>query len=346
MGARERRRSREKRSSAPGVSTRRAATWLLACGIALVCVGCNIFSWTHDEGGSDDPETLLGDAEAALLRRDYDDALRFAEKGIANDPGLQVPRLRYVASQAVLARSRISISDYFSVFTNQKARAKASGSPENGPSGAGRSSPGDRMRSNHLLDLSLEELRAIASACPQAVAYLRELIEGLQDGSITSADLAGARFDVDAGFAVGSLLTAFVTILDIDQNLNNGFDQHPDVRIVADDAGGYDVEYTGTQPRDEFISCVLVCPLWSRPPDSVPGFASICEALEGVYDAYLTAKGQSTTVDIGCTDTSMGPKPANIDTDIIVGQMLDFVYDGVRQLFDRYGPCPCAGGGA
>jgi len=323
MGARE-----SRPSGAQRLASLRLA--ILTTAIALLCAGCNIFSWTHDEGSSNDPETLLADAEGALLKRDYDAALQYASKGIQNDPHLAFPRLRYVASQAVLARAGISISDYFRVFTNRKATAD------------GRH-PVVRY---DLLNLTAEELRTIASACPQATVYLRELIEGLQDGVITTAALAGARFDVDVGFAVGSLLTAFVTILDADQDLSNGFERHPDITIVADDFGGYDIEYTGTQPRDAFISCNLVCPLWSRAPDAVPGYASICEALEGIYDAYLTSVGADPDASaIGCTESSIGEKPASIDMSAIVGQMLDFVYDGVAALFLRYGPCPCAGGG-
>ena len=77
----------------------------------------------------------------------------------------------------------------------------------------------------------------------------------------------------------------------------------------------------------------------------MPGFASILEALEGVNDAYLVATGGDPSADIGCSG-SLGAKPANIDTDIIIGQMLDFVYDGVRALFDRYvaASCGCGGG--
>jgi nitrogen fixation-related uncharacterized protein len=323
------RRSRERR--APGRSA--PLRLLLVSSVALLCVGCNIFSWTHDDGASDDPERLLEDAEDALLNRDWDDALQFAVKGIEKDPGLEFPRLRYVAAQAVLARAGISISSYLNAFTNQTVRAKGS-------------ADGRRLVvRDDLLNLTLEELQAIASACPQAVAYLRELVEGLENGTITNADLAGARFDVDVGFAVGSLLTAFVTILDADQDLTNGFERSDDIRIVTEESGGYDIVYTGTQPRDEFISNTLVCPLWSRPPDAVPGFASIMEALEGVYDAYLVAKGADTTTDIGC-GPALGDKPLDIDTDIIVGQMLDFVYDGVAELFARYvaHSCGCAGG--
>jgi hypothetical protein len=317
---------------------------VLALAIPIFLAGCNIFSWTHDEGSSDDPETLLKDAEDALLTKDYDEALQYAQKGIDNDPGLGFPRLRYVAAQAVLARADISIEDYLAVFTDESLLQKA------GESGA--------QLDSELLDLTLEELRAIAEACPAAVAYLRELLDALEAGRIGAEDLLGIQFDVDLGFAISSLLTAFVTILDEDRDLDNGFTDDPRITIEAGADGGYKLDYECPDPsvpdcKRVFVRCELVCPLWYRSVEeraADPDGASFCEALEGIYDAYRLAVGGDAPADIGCSETSLGPKPTPIDEDFIIGQVLDFVYDGIEGLFQAYvqsdGCSVCASGGA
>ncbi|UCE03626.1 MAG: hypothetical protein JSW67_05425 [Candidatus Latescibacterota bacterium] len=317
---------------------------VLALAVPAFLAGCNIFSWTHDEGSSDDPATLLKDAEDALLTQDYDEALQYAQKGIDNDPGLGFPRLRYVAAQAVLGRADISIEDYLTVFTDESSLQKAGGS-------------GAQLDAE-LLDMTLEELRALAEACPAAVAYLRELLDALEAGRIGAEDLLGIQFDVDLGFAISSLLTTFVTILDEDRNLDNGFTENPRITIMSGARGGYRLDYDCPDPtvpdcERVFVRCELVCPLWYRSaPERAadPRGASFCEALEGVYDAYRLAVGGDAPADIGCGETSLGPKPTPINEDFIIGQVLDFVYDGVERLFQDYvrsdGCSACASGGA
>ncbi|MFQ5598948.1 MAG: hypothetical protein ACE5G2_00180 [Candidatus Krumholzibacteriia bacterium] len=306
----------------------RGGPLLLLIPLALLIAGCNIFSWTHDEGGSDDPETLLQDAEDALLDRDWDQALQFARKGIELDPPpMRFPRLRYVAAQAVLGRADISISTYLSVFTNQSSPGKA---------GGGRL-PG---LAYELLDLTPEELRAIAESCPQAVGFLREILDALEAGDIGPEDLLGIEFDVDVGFGVAALLTAFVTTLDEDHQLGNGFVRDSLVTIEAFDDGGYTFTYGGPGDSDTFILEELVCPLWV----STGGEASFCDALEGIYDAHRVALGIAAPVDLGCGCAGVGPLPVVPDESFIIGQVLSFVHAGIDRLYrdwaSRCDPCP------
>lgn len=305
--------------------TTRSGRWrqLLGCLLLpgmLALGGCNIFSWTHDEGGSDDPETLLQDAEDALLDKDWDAALAAAEKGIKLDPKLDYPRLRYVATQAVLGGAGISLSSYFDAFTSPSK-----------PAVAGADFP---RLAGELLNLSLEELLAIAESCPQAVAFLAELIDGLETGQITPDDLLGIKFDVEVGFGVANLLTALITTLDEDQDLSNGFVKTAFVRIESNDAG-YTFAYTGPGDANTFVRTQLLCPLWSQ----------FCDALNGIYDAYRTATApEGWPEDLTCTPAVVDAIPTNppLDDGYIIGQMLDFVRDGLALLRQTYlGPgCP------
>lgn len=301
----------------------RRRMWLrtvLAMAMCAVLAGCNIFDWTHDEGSSDDPETLLQDAEDALLDRDYARALQAAEKGIAQDPPpMRFPRLRYVATQAVLGQSGVSISSYLTAFTSRNAPAKAS--------------PLRPAAPYDLLNISEAELRAIATACPRAIEFLAQILDALQRGEITPADLAGIQFDVDLGFGIANLLVAFVTVLDADQNLANGFVLDPRVRILADDTGGYTLQFSGPD-SDAYITCTLFCP--QRP--------LFCGALEGLWDAYRDAKGLGVPADIGCGGTGPSALPVTVDTSFLIGEVLQFVHTGLVDLFGTWSPgcasCP------
>lgn len=284
----------------------------LAATLVLVVSGCNIFSWTHDEGSSDDPEVLLQDAEDALLDREYDKALQYAEKGIAQDPSIGVPRLRYVAAQAVLGRGGISIASFLNAFTNQ------SGQPKPGTRTAG--------GSYQLLNLSLAELQEIARSCPAAVRFLSEILQALEEGRVRPEDLSDILFDVNVGVGVGQLLTAFVTILDGDQDLSNGFTPTELVRLEADETGGYRIVYTGPEDPVTYVRCNLWCPLR----------VLFCSALEGIHDAYSTAKGLPPD-DLCSGNGPVRPKPQLIDTEFVIGQVLDFTYDGVASLYGAYG---------
>ena len=295
---------------------------------ALALSGCNIFSWTHDEGSSDDPETLLQDAEDALLDQKWDEALAAAKKGIALDPNLDVPRLRYVASQAVLGGAGVSVSSYYNVFTNQPK-----------PGFAGKSDGGMPHVADvdTLLDISVDELIAIAQACPQSVAFLGELLTGLESGQITPADLLGIEFDVEIGFGIGALLSAFVTTLDVDQNLDNGFVLNNQVNLLYDDQlPGYLFSYTGPGDPNTFIRQTLLCPLWDT---------WFCPGLNALYDAYRTAATpEGWPEDMVCGVGGVGSIPTSppLDDSYVAGQILAYVQDGLALLQQTYlGPgCP------
>jgi hypothetical protein len=286
--------------------------------MAVLTTGCNIFSWTHDEGGSSSSDTLARDARDALLDGKFSEALEYAKKGIENDPPpMQQPLLRWIAASAVLGESGVNLSALMNSLSNPNAgKAGTDGIP-------------GIAEQYQILNLTAQELLALAQSCPQAVAFLSEVLDALRNGDITPADIIGYQFDIELGFSIASLMTAFLSALDMDQDLTNGFIQNPDVQIWADTNGGYRFTYQGND-ADPFIKANLICPLWHL----------YCDALLGLNLAYATAILPATWGPVTCSPTGVGPLPGTPDETYIIGQVLDFAHKGITALSLQYLPCP------
>jgi len=277
--------------------------------LAVLATGCNIFSWTHDEGGSSDAETLVQDARDALLDQKYSEALQYARKGIENDPApMKYPELRWIGASAVLAESGVNLSQLMNALSNSSGTFKASG--------GGTPHIADTYQ---ILNLTTEELLALASSCPQALAFLAEVLDALANGDITPQDIIGFQFDIELGFGVSSLMTAFLTVIDEDNSLDNGFVQNPDIKIYVLDNGAYAITDASGMPIDP---TPYVCPLWPE----------LCGALLGINQAYATATLPNAWGDVSCGPGSVGPLYGTPDENYVIGQVLRFVHDGLSLL--------------
>ena len=301
---------------------RRAGSTLLVSLLLLsvLTTGCNIFSWTHDEGGSSNATTLAQDARAALLAGKYSEALEDAKKGIENDPApMQEPELRWIAASAVLADAGVNMTSLMDALSNPNPTKVGLGD-----------TPGIATRYD-LFNLGPADLLALAQSCPQALGFLAEVLDALRNGDITPADIIGLQFDIELGFSISSLMTAFLTALDENQNLLDGFVQNSFVTIWADTDGGYGFDYTGPGDPQTFIREQLVCPLWDL----------YCGALIGLNQAYATAIAPAAWGPVTCTQAEVGSLPGTPDDSYIVGQILPFVHDGIAVLHLQYLQTPC-----
>jgi hypothetical protein len=291
-------------------------------GLVLVCLlllsvtttGCNIFSWTHDEGGSSDSETLVQDARDALLDQKYAEALAYAKKGIENDPApMQYPELRWIGASAALSDAGVNLSQILNALTDQGINPKAA--PETAPRIA---------EAYQILNLSTEELLALASSCPLAVEWLGQVLDALANGDITPQDVIGLQFDIELGFGISSLMTSFLTVIDEDNDLSNGFVQNPDLQIWVGDNGEYAFLDSLGQPVDP---APYVCPAGAH---SV--WPLLCDALVGLNEAYATAILPDTWQVLDCTNGTIPPLLQAPNEDYIIGQVLRFVHEGLRLL--------------
>lgn len=79
---------------------------MLAFGLVFLA-GCNVFEGLYDEGGSDDPDVLIADADAALQRGESDKAVQYLEKAFEARP--EDPVIRTKLSTALLQQADIDV---------------------------------------------------------------------------------------------------------------------------------------------------------------------------------------------------------------------------------------------
>jgi hypothetical protein len=121
-------------------------------------------------------------------------------------------------------------------------------------------------------------------------------------------------------------MTGFLTAIDENRDLSDGFVQNPDLTIWVN-GSAYEFRYTGSDPN--FIPNQVVCPLW----------ADFCDALMGLNQAYATAILPEPWGEATCDDMGNVALDGTPDEGYIIGQVLRFVADGLSEIGQTYLPC-------
>jgi tetratricopeptide (TPR) repeat protein len=155
--------------------------FLLVLGILLSgCENSNIFSWTHPKGKDKSAESLMSDAQSALINGDYDEAVEYYTDILDKDPDNS--EALYGLAAAELKDSGLDIAALIPKFIEQ-----------------GEDAAGD------LLSLNVDD---IESGTASAIEALKKIADGSGDGDIPADD-----FDVNLNLGIALTMHAASNLL-------------------------------------------------------------------------------------------------------------------------------------
>jgi len=178
----------------------------------LFISSCNIFESFHEEGSSDDPETLLNDGISAYENGDYEKGLAMAEKGLEKDS--TNADLLYLHAQCTLQKYGLDVAKVIEPFQIEGGSSLGKSTPESRPL---QTALGD---TTIIFDLSEPELARLYAAFVQVDLDLGRLISMIEDMSINSNRKWRYWYyycdDIYLSFGITRILRGILRILDND----------------------------------------------------------------------------------------------------------------------------------
>jgi hypothetical protein len=288
--------------------------YVLLVSALLLASGCNLFGPFHDEGNSEDLDDIIGDVEAALERGEPDKAYEYAVDGIEKYPNSV--SLHYLGAVAAVQDGEIGFADFASMVR--------SGDDDGEPYAAlfRRGAVAEGETTFFFEDLLPEDLAAMAGAFNTSYDLLEAAVQLIEDGHATAEDLADFESDIELGLGVSGLLKAILTVLDSDNDLDNGFDLNPSIDVYEAEDGW------------SFTAAVV--------PDVVcAAMPSLRVAEEALYDHYRGIADDGFAEDIPPanlnvhtdSDSWVGP---DIDDGMLSGEIFASVHNGIVDFFEHY----------
>lgn len=196
----------------------KARFMLIVCLAAAIGFwGCNLFSPFHSEGSSDDPETLLSDARAALQDGRPQDALNLLDRAKSKLPA-NAPtttgeaEILYFHAVATARANNISFQQFIDMM-----QATSGGSM--GKSGDPVHSPQDEII---LFDFDEQDLADLLRIFSTVQVDLLPVVQALRNGTLPPDQFIHAD-DTYLSCGVAALVAGFVLMLDQDHNAATGF---------------------------------------------------------------------------------------------------------------------------
>ena len=285
--------------------------WLVF-GLLLIC-SCNIFEPFYDEGKSGDLEGIINDVEMALERGEPGKAAEYAERGLQLYP--ESVSLLYLAAVSSINENGINFVDYIDIVRSNTDYWVRTGSRP----GAWQTAGWDTTF--FFEDLSEEEIGRLASVFHKCYRYLLRAALLIADGRATREEIARFESDIQLSLGVSGILSAVLTVIDEDHDLENGFVLDSEIRLfeIEDEWGFTGVDFS------------IVCGI----------FPVLLDAQEALYDHYRRINPSEDPADIPpeyrCRNIPW------IDEDTFSGELFAAVHRGIMSLHWYFG-CDCMGG--
>jgi hypothetical protein len=187
-------------------------TLMISLAVAMLFWGCNIFSPFQSDGSSDDPAVLLSEARNALRDGREKEALNLLDRAMAkitpSTPADQAAAIRYFHAVATVRVYNVSFQSFIDMMQAADLGSAAKSS-----------SPQEGIR---LFDFTERELAQLLKVFQTVKVDLAPVVQALLDGSLTTTQFAYAD-DAFLSCGVASLVSGFITMLDMDHNPGNGF---------------------------------------------------------------------------------------------------------------------------
>lgn len=282
-----------------------AAAFILRAALALVCVAalgaCNIFSPFHTPGASDNVDDLVSDAREALDEENYTQALVYMDKAMRIDPG--DPRVRYLHAVATVKVHGIDLIDIVEIFQPGEGQTIVSG--------------------DRVLFLSGAELGNLFAAFSVVRTDLEPLVNRMVG---TGRELSKIREsdDVLMSYGISETLLGMLRILDNDDTPGE-FTLDDRVVIEKTDTEyviSLDASIVDPFERDRIVDAAIEYG-W---PHLVAGRAAFYLYYQFVINRRIWTDG------VPAPPMTL-PQP--VDRATVVGDMADFVDEGVRALYDE-----------
>jgi len=185
--------------------------------ISLLFVQCNIFSPFHTEGDKKEPENLLSDAIAALVREEPQRAYLLLEQAKEQSP--RDPHILYYHAVATMRKESIVIKSIIDPFLDNDNDSNS----------------GSLRKIFHAQDdifagTTTAELKKIYAAFEEIGADLNILIEGLMTGEFSEDEIPFLD-DVYLSCGATKIVNGLLTILDKEPN-DEQFDRDETISIM------------------------------------------------------------------------------------------------------------------
>ena len=287
--------------------------FVLLLVVVLLLGGCNLFSPFYDEGKAESLDDTIGDVQAALERGEPDQAFKYALDGIEKYP--ESVTLHYLGAVAKVQTADVNFTDFASMIRDDDGDGGYSASPRL-PLGRGLA-VGD---TTFFLDLSPDELAAMAAAFDTSYAFLKAAVDLIEAGEATDEELQEFGGDIHLGLGVAGLLKAVLTVIDVNHNLSDGFELHPTIRAYeTPDGWGF------TAILDPAVVC-----------DAMPWLRVAQEAL---YDHYRSVVGGAELpedIPGSLVYVRLPWITPNIDDGTLTGEIFAAVHNGIADFHDKY----------
>ena len=272
--------------------------------VACFLAGCNVFSPFHSSGSSDNVDDLISDTYEALDEEKYDKAMKIMDRAMQIAPN--DTHVRYLHAVTTVKSRDIDLLDVVEIFQ---------------PADDG-SLPVDEDN-ERLLFLSGAELSNLFAAFIVVSADLRPLVNKIRT---TGRELSKIREsdDVLMSYGISETLVGMLRVLDNDETEN---EFSLDDRIVfekTDDS--YEIRIDDSL-LDEVERDMIIDEAVNR------AWAHFVEGRQAFFCYYQFAVEEN--IWTGAIADPPAPLPAPVDTESVIGEMTDFVDEGVRALYDE-----------
>jgi hypothetical protein len=290
--------------SSPGASRFTAGIFIAALvSVLLFSSGCNVFEPFHTPGSSDDPDDLLYDARRALDDGRYGRAKKIMDKAIRIAP--DEPRVRYVHAVVVVKANGVDMLDVLEILEPGEDNLPAGGSNE------------------RVLAESEEDLKVLFDTFRTVSVDLGPLVDelsstGRSPRGITETD------DLLMSYGISETILGMLRVIDNDDTTD---EFSSDERIViARSPGAYDIDIDDVVMTPQEVDDLIDGAIGRAWPHFVSGRASFFR-----YYQYAVRRVLWT----GPVAEPPAPYPETVDTGTVIGEILEFVDDNARTLYEE-----------
>jgi hypothetical protein len=290
--------------SKPGASQYSFKKIAIAPFVALLLLsGCNIFEPFHAPGSGENPEDLLYDVQRAMNDGDYERALVIADRAIAIAP--EHPRVRYVHAVVVVRANGVDMLDILEILEPGEDNLPVGGSNE------------------RVLAESEEDLKNLFDTFRVVSADLQPLVAEI---AATGRELRklNETDDVFLSYGVSETILGMLRVIDNDDSET---EFSTDERIVlAKSPDSYDIDIDDVLMTPQEVDDLIDTAIERSWNHFVNGRFAFFLYYQYVLNEMVWTSGINDPPDA---------YPETIDTDTSIGEILKFVDDNAKALFDE-----------
>jgi hypothetical protein len=290
--------------SKPGASRYNCFKTAIALVPALLLLsGCNIFEPFHAPGSGENPEDLLYDVQRSMNDGDYGRALVIADRAIALAP--DDPRVRYVHAVVVVRAKNVDMLDILEILEPGEDNLPVGGS------------------NGRVLAESEEDLKNLFDTFRIVSADLQPLVEKFAATGREFRKLEETG-DVFLSYGVSETILGMLRVIDNDDTETEFSTDERIVLIKSPDSYDVDIDDVLMTPQevDDLID-TAIDRSWKH---FLNGRSAFFLYYQYVLNEIIWTSGISDPPET---------YPETIDTDTNIGEILKFVDDNAKTLFDE-----------